>query len=253
VSDSVTNAPAAPASFPFSFVEGTPRTASVADKALAQRLSPDVEAFEPFRVLRAKVKAVAEERPLRCLGIVAAERGEGTTTTSLGLAAALAQEKDRRVLLVEANLRTPRLAALLGLPAEPGLHEWLAGRTDGPAPVARVDPWGFFLLPAGEVAASPSELVGSERMAHMLMAARQHFDTTVVVCPALAPFADTVGLQGYLVGLLVVVRARTTARDVIRRALTHVKPGLVQGIVFNDRDDVLDRWPFRRRRRAARR
>src|SRR5262245_21104616 len=252
MSDSVTNAQSAPASFPFSFVEGMPRTASPADAALAERLSPDVEAFEPFRVLRAKVKAIGEERPLRCLGVVAAETGEGTMTTSLGLAAAFAQEKDRRVLLVEANLRTPRMAALLGLGAEPGLHEWLVGRTEGPAPVARVSPWGFFLLAAGDAAAAPGELVGSERMAHLLMAARQHFDTTVVVCPALAPFADTVGLQAYLDGLLVVIRARRTPRDVVRRALTHVKPGLVQGIVFNDRDHVRDRWRRRRRRGSAR-
>jgi tyrosine-protein kinase len=252
MSDSVTNAPAAPASFPFSFVEGMPRTAAPVDAAAAERFSPEAEAFEPFRVLRAKVKAIGEERPLRCLGVVAAQTGEGTLTTALGLAAALAQEKDRRVLLVEANLRAPRLAALLGLPAEPGLHEWLAGRTEGPAPVARVDPWGFFLLQAGDAAAAPGELVGSERMAHLLLAARQHFDTTVVVCPALAPFADTVGLQAYLDGLLVVVRARRTPRDVIRRALTHVKPGLVQGIVFNDRDDVRARWRRRRRLRSAR-
>jgi Mrp family chromosome partitioning ATPase len=251
MSDSVTNAPAASASFPFSFVEGVPRTATP-DAALGERFSPDAQAFEPFRVLRAKVKTIGEERALRCLGVVATQTGEGTLTTSLGLAAAFAQEKDRRVLLVEANLRAPRLAGLLGLPAEPGLHEWLAGRTDGPAPVARVDPWGFFLLPAGEVAAAPGELVGSERMAHLLMAARQHFDTTVVLCPALAPFADTVGLQAYVDGLLLVVRARRTTRDVIRRALTHVKPGLVQGIVFNDRDDVRDRWRRRRRPRSAR-
>jgi tyrosine-protein kinase len=252
MSDSVTKTPSSPASFPFSFVEGLPRAAAPSDAALAERLSPDAVEFEPFRVLRAKVKAIGEERPLRCLGVVAAQAGEGTMTTALGLAAALAQEKDRRVLLVEANLRTPRIAALLGLSAEPGLHEWLVGRTEGPAPVARVEPWGFFLLPAGDVAAAPGELVGSERMAHLLMAARQHFDTTVVVCPALTPFADTVGLQGYLDGLLVVIRARRTPRDLIRRALTHVKPGLVQGIVFNDRVDVLDRWRRRRRPRSAR-
>jgi Mrp family chromosome partitioning ATPase len=252
MSDSVTKTTSDPASFPFSFVEGLPRAAAPPDRALAERLSPDAVAFEPFRVLRAKVKAIGEERPLRCLGVVAAQAGEGTMTTALGLAAALAQEKDRRVLLVEADLRTPRIAALLGLSAEPGLDEWLVGRTEGPAPVARVEPWGFFLLPAGDVAAGPGELVGSERMAHLLMAARQHFDTTVVVCPALTPFADTVGLQGYLDGLLVVIRARRTPRDLIRRALTHVKPGLVQGIVFNDRADVRDRWRRRRRPRSAR-
>src|SRR5262245_28944803 len=123
MSDSVTNAPVVPASFPFFFGEGMARTAEP-DAAIAGRLSPDADTFEPFRVLRAKVKAIGEERPLRCLGVVATQTGEGALTTSLGLAAAFAQERDRRVLLVEANLREPRLTRLVGLPAEPGLHEW---------------------------------------------------------------------------------------------------------------------------------
>jgi Mrp family chromosome partitioning ATPase len=234
------------------FQEATPREASLADRALAQMLSPEAVAFEPFRVLRAKVRAIAAERPFRCFGLVGAVEGEGTTTASLGLAAALAQESDRRVLLLEATLRSPQLASRLGLGAEPpGLHDWLGGREDAPVPVDLIAPWGFHFLGAGRTASGPAELLGSERMARLLDAARQHYHSIVVDCPALVPWSDSVVLQQYLDGLLLVVRARRTPRDTIRRALTHVKPGLVQGIVFNDRHEVLARHR-RRERRGAR-
>src|SRR5262249_23346224 len=191
------------------------------------------------------------QRPFRCFGLVGAQGGEGTTTASLGLAAAFAKESDLGVLLVESVLRAPRLGKLLGLPdGLPGLHEWLLGRGDEAIPVQRIEPWGFHLLLAGGPATDPAELVGSERMAQLLVAARERFETTVVDCPALTPWSDTVVLQQYLDGLLLVLRARYTPREDIRRALTHVKPGLVEGIVFNDRDDVFERWRRRRSRRT---
>jgi polysaccharide biosynthesis transport protein len=227
------------------FQEATTREASLSEPALAHMLSPEAVAFEPFRVLRAKIKAIGVERPFRCLGLVGAAEGEGTSTVCLGLAAALAQEGDRRVLLLEATLRSPQLASRLGLEAQPGLREWLEGPEYAPIPVHVIAPWGFHFLEAGGAAPTPAELLGSERMARLLLAARQRYHAIVVDCPALVPWSDSVVLQQYLDGLLLVVRARRTPRDSIRRAMTHVKPGLVRGIVFNDRHDV---WAGRRRR-----
>jgi Mrp family chromosome partitioning ATPase len=233
---------------PARFSEPAPRTAALADPVLVRLLSPEAVAFEPFRVLRAKIRAIAAGRRFVCFGLVAAAEGEGTTTACLGLAAALAQERERRVLLVEANLRAPQIATRLGLEWGPGLHEWLVAPDDAPVPLQVVGPWGFHLLEAGTAAPGPAELLGSDRMAQLLMGARQRFDAVVVDCPALVPWSDSVVLQQYLDGLLVVVRARHTPRDTIRRALTNVKPGLLQGIVFNDRHDVLGR---RRRERRV--
>ncbi len=232
------------------FDEVSREVASLAAPGVARMLSPESVAFEPFRVLRAKVKAIGAQRSFRCFGLVGASEGEGVTTACVGLAAALAQEPGRRVLLIEATLRSPQLASRLSLraPDDPGLQEWLAADDDSPVPVRLVAPWGFHLLLAGGATAGPAELLGSERMRRLLAAARQCYDATVVDCAALDPWADTVVLQQLLDGLLLVVRARRTPRDTIRRALTHVKPGLVQGVVFNDREDIM----AGRRRREGR-
>src|SRR5262249_53077442 len=105
MTDSVISPPRFPASMRHRFVEGPPQPAAIAEAGLGHRLSPEAVAFEPFRVLRAKVKAIARQRPFRCFGLVGAQGGEGTTTASLGLAAAFAKESDLGVLLVESVLR----------------------------------------------------------------------------------------------------------------------------------------------------
>jgi Mrp family chromosome partitioning ATPase len=233
-------------------VFGVPATvsASVRDRALVRMLSPQSLDFEPFRVLRTKVKALREQRLPRCLGLVSATGGEGTSAVALGLAAALAQEPETRVLLVDAALRTPTLEKSLGLPNEPGLSEWLEPSADRPVPLRRVEPWGFLLLSAGAPAADAAERLGSERMGRLLSAARA-FDYVLLDCPPLETVADSVVLQDLIDGFLLVVRARHASRDTIRRALSHLRPEAVHGVVFNDRTDILARWLDRRRPRST--
>lgn len=222
------------------------------DPAMAQILAFDTPTFEQFRVLRSRVESMSEKQKLQCVGVVGAASGEGTTTTALGLAMALAQKPGRRVLLVDAALRRSSLETYLGLPATSGLREWLELETAAEVPVRRVDPAGFFLLSAGAPTALAGELISSDRMAKLLQAARQFFDYVVVDCPSLVPVADSVFLQPSVDGFLLVIRARHTRKDTIAEAAARLEPGAIRGVVYNGHRtpfDFLDR--FRRRRTRA--
>jgi Mrp family chromosome partitioning ATPase len=233
------------------FTDGASVAAEIAERRLAALLSPDSRAFESFRMLRTKVRALGAERPLGCIGLVSAIAQEGTSSVAVGLAGALAQEPEQRVLLVEATLRKPALERALGLAPAPGLSEWLGGPASGAVPLRRVEPWGFHLLAGGAPAPQPSELLGSASMAHLLAAARSHFDTVLLDCPPLETVADSVMLQDLLDGFLFVVRARHSSHDAIRQAVAHLKPGVVRGVVFTDRTEILNRWLDRRRPRPG--
>jgi Mrp family chromosome partitioning ATPase len=244
------------------FAEPVSAPVVIEDSHLAALVSPGTSAFEPLRVLRTKVKtalegmsmvetALNERRLVRCLGVVSATNGEGTSAIALGLATALAQEQETRVLLVEAALRAPRMAPTLGLIPEPGLSEWLAGGGQRPVPLRRLEPGGVYLLEAG--APSPhqsAELLGSEPMVRLLSAARRSFDFVLLDCPPLEGVADSVVLQDLIDGFLLVVRARHASRNAIRRSLSQLRPGAVHGVVFNDRTEILARWLDRRRKRV---
>ena len=232
------------------FVEVTTVSARIADRGLASLLSPGSPAFESIRVLRTKVKALGEQRFVHCLGLVSATAAEGTSALAVGLAAAIAQEPERRVLLVEAGLRAPALERMLGLAAEPGLTDWLSAANERPLPLRRVEPWGFFLLAGGTPTPQPIELLAGDRLPRLLASAGQSFDVVLLDCPSLETAADSATLQDLVDGFILVVRARHASRDAIRRSLSFLKRERVLGVVLNDRTTILSRWLDRRRRRA---
>jgi len=203
-------------------------------------LSPESALAEEFRVLRAKVRAIGEERAFRCIGIVSSSPAEGKTTVALGLASAMAHERDgRRVILVEADLRKRSIARYLGFTPASGLSEWLQADSASPVPVRRLGPGGPFLLTAGLNGPPNPEVLASRRVTRLFEACRRCFDFVVVDCPPLTPVADTVMLQELLDGFLLVVRARRTTRDALVRALSHLNRDRIQGVVFNDHEQIL--------------
>jgi len=192
---------------------------------------------EELRILRAKLRVIGQQRVLRCVGLVSAAGGEGKTTVSMGLATSLTQDGGR-VLLIEADLRRPAIERYLGLAPVEGLGEYLQGQGDEVV-VRRIDPHGFQLLSAGRGPAPAPELLGSERMRHLLEALRRRFDFVVVDCPPLGPVADSVILQDLLDAFLFVVRARHSPIETITKALSHLKADRIAGVVLNDNHEIL--------------
>ncbi len=207
-------------------------------KATSAAVSPGSPIAEEFRILASKARSIGEVKPLKVLGIVSAGGGEGKTTVALGLAAAMAREQDRRVLLIEADLRKPSIDNYLGLERRPGLSEWLDA-TPAQVTVSRVVSLDFFLLSAGRVTSKAADWLGSDRMARLLESARRSFDFVVVDCPPLAPVADSVILQDLLDGFFLVVRTRHTPSETILRAVSNVKPERIHGIVVNGHRELL--------------
>jgi len=201
-------------------------------------VSPGSVIAEEFRGLGARIRAIGDERPFQCVGLVSALAGEGKTTMAIGVAAALAREPGRRVLLVEADVRKPAMDEYLGMRGASGLGEWLLAGS-ARVPVRRLSPLGFSLLSAGLTHLKEPELVGSKQMARLLESARRVFEFVVVDCPPLLPVADAVMMQDFLDGFLLVIRARKSPLEAIQRAVATLKPGRIQGAVLNDQRDLI--------------
>jgi capsular exopolysaccharide synthesis family protein len=210
---------------------------TLAPVALAA-LTPGSPVAEEFRSLWARIRSIGDERPFRAIGFVSAGSGEGKTTMAIGLACVIAREPNRRVLLIEADLRRPMVNTYLGIFRAPGLGEWLIAK-DNEVPLRRLTPMGVSLLPAGLGPAERPEMLGSERMARLIEAARGAFDFVIVDCPPLMPVADAAILQDLLDGYLLVVRARRSPREAIQRAVSGLKPGRIQGVILNDCSEIL--------------
>jgi len=192
---------------------------------------------EEFRFLASKVASLAASR-FTTIGVVSASPAEGKTTVALGLAAALSRSSTQRVVLLEADLRQPSVEKYLGLPRANGVAEWLTGSADA-IPVRTISPSGFAIIAAGRERLVHPELLGSERMGALMGACQLSFGFVIVDCPPLSPVADAVAMQDLLDGFLLVVRARNAPRETIQRAVSRLKDGRVQGVVFVDPPAIL--------------
>jgi capsular exopolysaccharide synthesis family protein len=172
---------------------------------------------ESFRQLRTNLQFVDVDRPVKAIAVTSAVPEEGKSTTAVNLAIAFA-EAGSRVLLVEADLRRPRIAEYLGLEGAVGLSNVLAGQV-------RVDEvlqqWGsheLHVLPSGFIPPNPSELLGSAAMAALLDHQRQSFDMVIIDTPPLLPVTDGAVVAVQADGALLVTRSGKTARVQVTRA-----------------------------------
>jgi Mrp family chromosome partitioning ATPase len=197
---------------------------------------PSSVAGEELRVFRVRLERLSSSRGLRCIGVVSALPGDGKSTVSLGLTAALARERSRRILLVDADVRRSSVSPALGLSGDPGLSDWLGHEIDH-VPVHFVESGGFFVLAAGGSGRAQPEALGSPRMEALLQAARKKFDFVIVDATPVLPVSDAVVLQQFVDGFLLVVRARHTPRGAILDCLARLRSDTVIGFILNDCTD----------------
>ncbi|MCT2008031.1 polysaccharide biosynthesis tyrosine autokinase [Micrococcus lylae] len=189
---------------------------------------------ESYRKLRTAVGFVALGGERRSSIVVTSSvQGEGKTETSTNLAKVLA-EAGARVLLVDADLRRPRVGARLGLDDELGLSDVLTGRADLNDVMLSVD--DLSVLTAGTVPPNPSELLGSEAMAELLALLETHFEYVILDAPPLLPVTDAAILSHQAGGAVVVARSGVARQNQLREALSILEAAdaSVYGTVLND-------------------
>ena len=207
-------------------------------RSMAALLGPDNWAVaEAFRWLRTSLILSRVEQPPKVLMIASAMAGEGKSFSSLNLAAALAQNGGR-VLLVDADLRRGTLSRILGQHSSVGLSELLLGTADGQVyrPIKEVP--GLTFVPAGDLLSCPSELLGSQKMTDLIHSWRDEFTYVVLDTPALLPVTDSLVLSPHADIVIMVARFAFTQSESIARAIRLMKSVQVNsiGVLVNAMD-----------------
>ena len=171
---------------------------------------------EALRQLRTNLQYVDVDRPVKTLVVTSAVPGEGKSSTACGVATLFA-EAGRRVLIVDADLRRPRIAEYLGLEGAAGLTTVLAGQAAAGDVMQRYGEH-LWVLPSGSLPPNPSELLGSRHMAELLDELRGSFDMVVVDCPPLLPVTDAAVVAARADGALLLARARKTTGAQVTQA-----------------------------------
>jgi protein-tyrosine kinase len=186
---------------------------------------------EIFRVLCQRLLQVREQRALRTVLVTSAIPREGKTVVAINLAAMLARNS-ATVLLVDADLRHPRLP-VLGIAPGPGLADYLAGRVELTKAIRRVDPLGFYYLAAGVASANPAELLQKPALEEFIHQAAATFEWVILDSPSVNLFADSRYLAMLVDGVLVVVREDLTPKEAAEKCLAALEKAFVVGLVLN--------------------
>jgi capsular exopolysaccharide synthesis family protein len=190
------------------------RDPGMSDYPLAVLADPLSPRAEEFRKVRTNLQFVDVDQPPRTIIITSALSGEGKTSTLCNLAITLARA-GRRAVVVETDLRRPRVADYLGFEGGVGVTSVLAGRV---GLTEAIQPWGdatFDVLASGPIPPNPSELLASRQMVSLLAELRDSYDIVLLDTPPVLPVTDAAVLGAACDGALVVVRyGRTTTHQV---------------------------------------
>jgi receptor protein-tyrosine kinase len=176
----------------------------------------DISSFSPraeaFRLLRTNLQFLDLDHPPRAIVITSSVSGEGKTTASTNLALALAQA-GRRVLLVDGDLRRPRVAQLVGMDGSIGLTTVLVGRTKLEESIQKHAESGVHVLASGPTPPNPSEILQANATHDLLGRLRDAYDVVIIDAPPLLPVADAALLATAADGAIIVTRHGKTTHD----------------------------------------
>jgi len=192
-----------------------------------------VHGAEQFRTLRSRLYQLHGTQPLKTILITSSLPADGKTFLANNLAQAIVQQPDRRVLLIDADLRRSRLHVPLGAPTSPGLTEYLRGDADEMAVIQHGQEGNLFLIAGGNDVSDPSELLSNGRLKLLLDRLTPVFDWIIIDSPPCLPVADAIGLADLCDGVLLVVRAGSTPVEAAQKASQELQGRNVLGVVLN--------------------
>ncbi len=197
---------------------------------------PYSHAAEEYRKLRARVLRATEKDFQNTILITSSQGGEGKSITAINLAVAIAHELDHTVLLVDADLRKPTIHTYLGLQPQRGLSDYLSSQAKLPDVLVKTGIGKLVLLPAGNPAENPAELMASERMRDLVLELKERYRDRYIIIDSspLLLTADSISLCNYVDGVIFVTRAGVTDPKTATQALSLVKDHTILGTVFND-------------------
>jgi protein-tyrosine kinase len=198
--------------------------------------SKDTMGAERFRTLRSRLYQIADNQKLGRILVTSSLPAEGKSFVCANLAQAIAQQAQRSVLLIDADMRKPAQHKIFGTTKAPGLSNYLRGEVDEYGAIQNGRQNNLFLIPSGDEISNPGELVLNEQMKKLVAFGTDMFDWVIIDSPPALAVHDASLLADLCDGVLFVVRAASTDFEIAMKASTHFRKRNLVGVVFNGVD-----------------
>jgi capsular exopolysaccharide synthesis family protein len=218
-------------------------TEIVLDDVVVHAWSPDIEKLptlegrgvivEQFRTLRSRIYQICDKEPLKSILVSSGMTQEGKSFVASNLAISLARHQNRKVLLIDGDLRRPALHTRLGCPLEPGLAEYLAGKVELNKIMQRGGITNLTFISASTCGDNAAELAGNHKIEELIATVSPLFDWIIVDSSPVIPVSDAVNFARACDAVLLVARSDSTPFDIAQRASAEFRNSRVLGFVLN--------------------
>lgn len=208
----------------------TKKNENIENIIIEQNMSP---VAENYRMIRSSLLLSSADRPPKTILVTSMKAKEGKTSTSLNLARTLSQVSEK-ILLIDADMRKPRMHSINRVPNEVGLSTYLSGNIDDEFIIPTSEP-KIDLIPSGPIPPNPVELISSKRMKTLLKEMSQKYDFVIIDSPPIIQLADGLIISTLVDGTVLVTRAAKTTYDVFNaglKKLNDFKPHIL-GVILN--------------------
>lgn len=191
------------------------------------KIEPHIVAFhdphsvvgEQYRIIRTNLQSLKLKGDYRTFVITSCVNGEGKTVTSANLSMVMASDlNNKSILLIDADMRKGKVAKYLGLKSSPGLSEILQDGIDPGSAFVSPNIPNMTIVPSGKVPKHPAELLSSKKMQSFLAGVKSKFDYIFIDSPPVMPLTDPCILGPLADGVILVIQAGRTQRDMVRTA-----------------------------------
>ena len=205
---------------------------------LVSKWSPRSMVAEQFRVAATRLSLMTSEQRNPVVLVTSALVGEGKTSTAVNLSYILAQELDKKTLLIDCDLKRPMVHSYTNIPATPGLVDYLVGEQPLEACIKKMEDVPLWVLPTGTSGRGVLELSKIRQLSKVIQDLRPRFDYILIDAPPILPLADLNVLSSMADLMILVIRAGRTGRDVVDKAYRSLRSSCPAGIVLTGVDSV---------------
>src|SRR5262249_18647087 len=212
-------------------------TPSLAFRALYVQRQPKSAVAECCRAIRTNLLFMSPDQPFKTMLVTSSGPQEGKSTAVASLGIAMAQSGNR-VLVVDTDMRRPRLHKAFGVANEVGVTSLLVSESSVDASLKSTEVPGLFVLPCGPIPPNPAELLHTQTFSELLKRLSAKFDRVILDSPPLAAVADAAILGTQVDGVVLVVKARHTPREMAIRGVRSLQDinAKIFGVVLNNVD-----------------
>lgn len=209
----------------------------ISKKPIITVTNPKSPISEAYRLLRTNIDFSAIDEQLKILMITSAEQGEGKSTTATNLAVVFAQS-DKKVLLMDADMRKPTMHHMFNKSNRWGLTTLLSGQTTLKEVIKETNIPNLNLITSGGVPPNPSEMLASNKMSSILEELKELYDIVVVDTPPALAVTDAQILASKCDGVILIINSGKLKREIaikLKASLEYVKARIL-GVVLNNMD-----------------